>query len=152
LFPCFVGSEQGSKQNSGHVPLFVRWNGLTKEVITPMPIMINLTTAEHGGKISACGTHGDCGVNCTCGCPYTGMEARGLVEPITLVEQRYPNEWLAFVIPPGEDEYAPERGMLVVHSTDEDEVFNAITKITNNQVVHTYYNGSLDAYLAWADR
>jgi hypothetical protein len=79
------------------------------------------------------------------------MEARGLVEPIALVEQRYPNEWLAFVIPPGEDEYAPERGMLVVHSQDEAEVFEAITKITHNQVVHVYYNGHLDDYLTWAD-
>jgi hypothetical protein len=116
-----------------------------------MPVMINLTTAEHGGKVAACGSHEGCGVNCTCGCPYTGMNERGLVESIPVVEQRYPDEWLAFVLPPGEDEFAPERGMLVVHSTDEDEVFEAITKITHNQIVHVYYNGALEDYLAWAD-
>jgi hypothetical protein len=116
-----------------------------------MPVMVNLTTAEHGGKVAACGTHGDCGVNCTCGCPYTGMEQRGLVEPIYEVEQRYPNEWLAFVLPPGEDEFAPESGMLIVHSQDEAEVFEAVSRVTFNQVVHVYYNGMLADYLAWAD-
>jgi molybdenum cofactor biosynthesis enzyme len=44
--------------------------------------MINLTTAEHGGTSMACGTHEGCGVNCTCGCPYTGMEEQGRVELI----------------------------------------------------------------------
>ncbi len=116
-----------------------------------MPVLVNLTSAEHGGKVAACGSHDSCGVNCTCGCPYTGMEARGLVEPIAQAEQRHPNQWLAFVIPPGEDEYAPERGMLVVHSHEPDEVFDAVARITHNQVVHVYYNGRLDDYLDWAD-
>jgi hypothetical protein len=75
------------------------------------------------------------------------MEERGKVELIADVEQRHPGQWLAFVIPPGEDEYAPERGMLVVHSVEEDEVFDAVARITHNQVVHVYFNGTLDAYL-----
>jgi hypothetical protein len=111
-----------------------------------MPVLINLTTAEHGGKIAACGSHDNCGVNCDCGCPYTAMEERGSVEAIIDVEARYPEEWLAFVIPPGEDEFAPERGMLVVHSTDDNEVWNAVAHITHNQVVHVYYNGQNDPY------
>src|SRR5262245_23809500 len=117
-----------------------------------MPVMINLTSAEHGGA-SICGSCGssNCGTTCDCGCPYTGIEERGKVEPITIVEQRYPNEWLAFVIPPGEDEYVPDRGMLVVHSPDDDEVWDAITRITHNQVVHVYFNGNTEAYLAWAE-
>src|SRR5689334_5701841 len=81
-----------------------------------MPVMINLTTADHGGTSMSCGTHESCGIDCNCGCPYTGMEAKGRVELIAEVEQRYPEEWLGFVIPPGEDEFAPERAMLVVHS------------------------------------
>lgn len=112
--------------------------------------MINLTTAEHGGKVAACGTHGDCGINCTCGCPYTAMVEKGRVELIAEVERRYPNEWLAFVLPPGEDEFAPESGMLVVHG-DEDEVWDAVALVTHNQTVHTYFNGTLDTYLAWLD-
>jgi hypothetical protein len=79
------------------------------------------------------------------------MVDRGRVEPIALVEQRHPNEWLAFVIPPGEDEYAPEQGMLVVHSTDDQEVWDAVNRITFNQVVHVYFNGPLDTYLAALD-
>ncbi|HEX9440197.1 MAG TPA: hypothetical protein VF909_10960, partial [Roseiflexaceae bacterium] len=64
-----------------------------------MPVMINLTTAEHGGTSISCGTHESCGVDCNCGCPYTGMEQKGRVELIAEVERRYPEEWLAFVIP-----------------------------------------------------
>ena len=117
-----------------------------------MPVMINLTSAEHGGVHAACGTHDSCGVNCDCGCPYTAMEERDNVELIAHVEQRYPEEWLAFVIPPGEDEFAPERGMLVVHSIDDEEVWNAVARITHNQVVHVYYNGKLDSYLDWVEQ
>jgi len=47
-----------------------------------MPIMINLTTADHGGTSMSCGTHESCGIDCNCGCPYTGMEAKGRVELI----------------------------------------------------------------------
>lgn len=79
------------------------------------------------------------------------MEERGRVELIAEVEQRHPDEWLAFVIPPGEDEYAPERGMLVVHSSDDNEVWDAVGRITFNQVVHVYFNGPLDTYLSWAE-
>ncbi|MBC8076084.1 MAG: hypothetical protein H7Y32_08425 [Chloroflexales bacterium] len=114
-----------------------------------MPVMINLTTAEHGGT-ATCGT-GDCGPNCTCGCPYTGIDEKGRVEPIALVEQRHPNEWLAFVIPAGEDEFAPERGMLVVHSANDGEVWDAVERVTHNQVVHVYFNGDVETYMAWAE-
>ncbi len=117
-----------------------------------MPVMIPLTSAEHGGR-TACGScgHDNCGVSCDCGCPYTAIEERGRVELIHAVEQRYPNEWLAFVIPPGEDEYAPERGMLVVHSPDDDEVWDAVQRVTHNQVVHIYFNGTIENYLEWAE-
>jgi len=118
-----------------------------------MPVMINLTSADHGGTSSACGKseHGTCGPDCGCGCPYTGLRAQGHVESIAAVEARYPGEWLAFVIPPDEDEDAPEQGVLVVHSADDHEVWEAVNRVTFNQVVHVYFNGPLDAYLAWAE-
>ncbi len=117
-----------------------------------MPVMINLTTAEHGGRKATgkCGSS-ECGVSCDCGCPYTAMDDRGRVEWIAAIEQRYPNEWLGLVIPPGEDEWAPERAMLVVHSPDDCEVWDAIDRVTHNQVVQVYFNGLLDeAYFEWA--
>jgi hypothetical protein len=113
--------------------------------------MINLTSAEHGGTQASCGTHQGCGVDCNCGCPYTGMVEKGLVQLIAQVEQQYPEEWLALVIPPGEDEFAPEQGMLVVHSRDDQEVWDAVARITHNQVVHVYFNGGAEPFLAWAD-
>jgi len=79
------------------------------------------------------------------------MEQRGLVEDVRAIETRYPDQWLALVIPPGEDEYQPEHAMLVAYGSDEDEVFDAAQKVTFNQVLHVYYNGSLVDYLRWAD-
>src|SRR5262249_60300352 len=108
-----------------------------------MPVMINLTSAEHGGTSMACGTHEGCGVNCTCGCPYTGMEEKGWVELIAEVERRYPEEWLGFVIPPGEAEVAPERGMLAAHSDTDDEGWDAGARRTHNQSVHVDYKGQV---------
>ncbi len=117
-----------------------------------MAVMIKLTSAAHGGSKAGtiCGT-GSCGTDCDCGCPYTGIEDKGQLEWIAAVEARYPNEWLAFVIPPTEDDEYPQRGMLVVHSADDNEVWDAVNRVTHNQVVHTYYNGALDqSYLDWA--
>ncbi len=118
-----------------------------------MPVMINLTTAEHGGRKSTgkCGS-AECGVSCDCGCPYTAMEERGHVEWIAEIEARYPGEWLGLVIPPEEDEFAPERGYLIVHSLDDCEVWDAINRVTHNQIVQVYFNGALDEdYLTWAE-
>jgi len=118
-----------------------------------MPVVIRLTTADHGGTTMSCGTPGnDCGPDCGCGCPYTGMNERGVVEDVYAIESRYPGKWLAMVIPPGEDEYHPERGMLVAYGDGEDEVFDAANRVTFNQVVHVYFNGLFADYMAWADQ
>jgi hypothetical protein len=80
------------------------------------------------------------------------MEERGHVEWIAEIEARYPNEWLGLVIPPEEDEFAPERAYLIVHSTDDCEVWDAINRVTHNQIVQVYFNGIFDEnYLAWAE-
>ncbi len=118
-----------------------------------MPVTVRLTSAQHGGTNMSCGTgdHSNCGPNCDCGCPYTGMEQRGVVEDVTLIEARYPDQWLAMVIPPGEDEYHPDRAMLVAYGDNEDEVFDAAQRVTFNQVLHIYFNGSFDAYMKWLE-
>lgn len=118
-----------------------------------MPVTVRLTSAQHGGTSMSCGTgdHSNCGPNCDCGCPYTGMDQRGMVEDVQLIESRYPDQWLAMVIPPGEDEYHPHRAMLVAYGDDEDEVFDAAQRVTFNQVLHIYFNGSFDAYMKWLD-
>ncbi|HEY1012578.1 MAG TPA: hypothetical protein VGE07_07735 [Herpetosiphonaceae bacterium] len=117
-----------------------------------MPVLINLTTADHGGRVSTgkCGT-AECGVSCNCGCPYTAMEANGRTEPISAIEARHPGQWLGLVIPPEEDEFRPERAMLVVHSADDNEVWDAMNRVTHNQVIHVYFNGAYDdEYERWA--
>lgn len=109
-----------------------------------MSTLIPLTGAD--GR-SRCGP--DCGGGG--GCPYSRIAERGPVALIAEAERCYPGQWLAFVIPPGEDEYDPERGVLVAHSEDDNEVWDAVARITFTQVVHVYYNGPLDRYLEWAD-
>jgi hypothetical protein len=79
------------------------------------------------------------------------MLERGKIEDVRHIEARYPDQWLAMVIPPGEDEYQPELAMLVAYGDAEDEVFDAAQLVTFNQVLHVYYNASLENYLAWAD-
>jgi hypothetical protein len=79
------------------------------------------------------------------------MGESGSVEPIFDIEQRYPGEWLALVIPANEDEFAPEHALLVAHSTDDEELWQAVANITHNQMVHVYFNGTLDDYLEWAE-
>ncbi|PDW04984.1 hypothetical protein [Candidatus Viridilinea mediisalina] len=74
------------------------------------------------------------------------MLEKGHIELIATIEARHPGEWLALVIPPGEDEYAPEQAMLVVHSPNDNEVWDAVQQITANQVVHVYFNGSAEQY------
>jgi hypothetical protein len=80
------------------------------------------------------------------------MHERGRVEDVRAIEARHPDTWLALVIPPGEDEYQPEQAMLVAYGDDENEVFDAAQSVTFNQVLHVYYNTSLQQYLAWADQ
>jgi hypothetical protein len=79
------------------------------------------------------------------------MAERGRVEAVTAIEARLPEQWVALVIPPGEDEESPTSAMLIAYGDDPDEVWDAVSRVTFNQVVHVYYNGSLDRYLAWAD-
>jgi len=42
--------------------------------------------------------------------------------------------------------------MLVVHSDSDDEVWDAVARITHNQIVHVYYNGKLDPYMTWVEQ
>jgi hypothetical protein len=80
------------------------------------------------------------------------MEERGNTESIADIEARHPNEWLGLVIPPEEDEFAPTRAMLVVHSFDDNEVWDVMNRVTRNQVVHIYFNGVMNSVVfeAWA--
>ena len=73
--------------------------------------------AEPFTKRTACQTPGLCGGDCNCGCPYntmTELERLPLIEDVARI---FPDEWLAFIISPEEDEdLEPVHGKLVAHS------------------------------------
>lgn len=86
------------------------------------------------------------------GCPSGGCTpctCCNALERIAVVEQRHPDEWLAFLIPVGEDEYRPEYGILIAHSTNDNEVWHTVGQLPNYPIVHAYFNGSFEAYLMW---
>jgi hypothetical protein len=101
--------------------------------------------AEPFTKRTACRTPGQCGGNCDCGCPYntmTEVERLPLIEDIARI---FPNEWLAFIIAPQEDEdFEPLHGKLVAHSPDPDEVYDAVNTVLWNQHVYVYFNGGFE--------
>lgn len=82
-------------------------------------------------------------------CPHTIMddaESLPLIEEITLM---FPDEWLAFVVPPAEDdESTPLYGNLIAHSPNPDDVFDAVNAVLWNQCVYVFFNGSYEAMAA----
>jgi hypothetical protein len=98
--------------------------------------------AEPFTKRTACNTPGQCGGDCDCGCPYntmTEVERLPLIEEIAAI---FPNEWLAFIISPEEDdELEPTHGKLIAHSPDPDAVYDAVNTVLWNQHVYVFFNG-----------
>lgn len=97
-------------------------------------------------KRHACQTPGQCGDDCDCGCPYNTMTEVERLPLIETIAQAFPNEWLAFIISPAEDdEYEPHHGKLVAHSPNPDEIYDAVNTVLWNQHVYVYFNGNFEA-------
>jgi hypothetical protein len=100
-------------------------------------------------KRTGCQVSEQCEDDCDCGCPYNTMTE---VEQLPLIEEIakiFPNEWLAFIISPTEDdEYEPIHGKLIAHSPNPDEVYDAVNAILWNQHVYIYFNGGFEAMQA----
>jgi hypothetical protein len=100
-------------------------------------------------KRHACRTPGQCDQDCDCGCPYKEMSEVETLPLIAAIAQHFPNEWLAFIVPPEEDEdLLPVHGKLVAHSPNLDDVHDAVLTVLWNQCVYTYYNGDLESQQA----
>jgi hypothetical protein len=103
--------------------------------------------AEPFTKRTACNTPGQCDGNCDCGCPYNTMTELEQLPRIEDIADIFPNEWLAFIISPTEDEeLEPTRGKLVAHSPDPDEVYDAVNTVLWNQHVYVFFNGDYAAF------
>lgn len=105
--------------------------------------------AEPFTKRTACKTPGQCGGDCNCGCPYNTMTEVDRLPLIEEIARIFPDEWLAFIISPEEDEdFEPIHGKLIAHSPDPDEVYDAVNTVLWNQHVYVYFNGSFEAMQA----
>jgi hypothetical protein len=72
----------------------------------------------------------------------TELERLPLIEEIASI---FPNEWLAFIISPEEDDdLEPAHGKLVAHSPNPDEVHDAVNTVLWNQHVYIFFNGDFD--------
>lgn len=105
--------------------------------------------AEPFTKRTTCRTPGQCGGNCDCGCPYntmTEVERLPLIEEIAKI---FPNEWLAFILSPEEDEeFEPTHGKLVAHSSHPDDIYDAVNTVLWNQHIYVFFNGDFAAMQA----
>jgi hypothetical protein len=69
----------------------------------------------------------------------TEVEQLPLIEEIARI---FPNEWLAFIISPEEDDdFEPVHGKLIAHGPNPDEVYDAVNTVLWNQHVYVYFNG-----------
>ena len=105
--------------------------------------------AEPFTKRKGCGTPGQCGGDCDCGCPYNTMGEVDRLPIIAEIAKLFPNEWLGFIISAEEDEdFEPLHGKLVAHSRNPDELYDAMNTVLWNQHVYIYFNGTFEAMQA----
>lgn len=105
--------------------------------------------AEPFGRRTGCETPGECSDDCGCDCPYNGMTESEQLPLIETIAAIFPNEWLAFVISPKEDdEFEPLHGKLIAHSPHPDDVYDAVNTILWNQHVYVFFNGNFEALQA----
>lgn len=105
--------------------------------------------AEPFTKRTACKVPGQCGGDCNCGCPYNTMTEVERLPLIADITSMFPNEWLAFIISPREDDdYEPLHGKLIAHSLYPDEVYDAVNAVLWNQHVYIFFNGDFEAMQA----
>lgn len=103
---------------------------------------------EPFSKQTGCEEPGECDDNCDCGCPYTITDAEQLPQ-IETIAQIFPNEWLAFITTPEEDEeYEPTHGKLIAHSPHPNDVHDAVDTVLWNQHVYVFFNGDFEAMQA----
>ncbi len=105
--------------------------------------------AEPFSKRTGCESPGQCSDDCGCDCPYNGMTETEQLPLIETIAGIFPNEWLAFIISPQEDEeFEPLHGKLIAHSPHPDDVYDAVNTVLWNQHVYVFFNGAFEAMQA----
>ena len=100
-------------------------------------------------KRHGCRRPGQCDEDCDCGCPYKEMSESETLPLIAAIVEHFPNEWLAFIVPPEEDDdLLTVHGKLVAHSSNLDDVHDALLTVLWNQCVYVFYNGDVESQQA----
>ena len=73
------------------------------------------------------------------------LQAETDLQKLADLETRYPNEWLAVIIPDGEDRYNPQQGRLVSHNPNRSLVWQRVVNLPDNEDVYVFFNGQVTA-------
>jgi len=73
------------------------------------------------------------------------MQTESEIQSLADLKARYPGEWLAVIIPEGEDRYNPQRGCLVAHSPDKSSVWQRVADLPASEDVYLFFNGPVAA-------
>ncbi len=67
------------------------------------------------------------------------------IESMADLKALHPDEWLAVIIPEGEDRYDPQRGRLLAHSPDKSFVWQCVADLPTSEAVYVFFNGPVTA-------
>lgn len=72
------------------------------------------------------------------------LHADSAIQSLDGLKARYPDEWLAVIVPEGEDRYEPRQVRLAAHSPDRATVWQQIAPL-REQDIFVFYNGPVAA-------
>jgi len=64
------------------------------------------------------------------------------IQKLSDLQAQYPNEWLAVILPAGEDRYAPSRGYLFAHSRERASVWRQVAQLPSSDDVYVFFTGA----------
>jgi hypothetical protein len=71
------------------------------------------------------------------------LQTETAIRSLCDIKAQYPDEWLAVIVPEGEDRYAPQRGRLVAHSPDRSFVWRQVCNLPASADVFVFFNGQV---------
>jgi len=72
-------------------------------------------------------------------------ESKEEIRDIDEFKATYPGQWIALVIPEGEDRYEPKRGYLISHSPYREAVWAIVNAMPSDKGVYVFFNGPVMA-------
>jgi hypothetical protein len=72
---------------------------------------------------------------------FKSLQSETGVRKMKDLQACYPGEWLAVIIPAGEDRYAPQLGRLVAHSPERSFVWRQVAQLPATENVYVFFTG-----------